>query len=826
MDLINALMNDDVSNEGPNRKRTRIESTTKNANKAPLLDSIRSRLLSTLEDTGQKILTKLDPEQQKVVEVEARIGMLLYDMPSRPTRFQAHLSKPAVNGDSGCYYLDENTRSHNTLHFQSGIDESMLSNVRNALKSQSFQCNTKPIEIIKTSKSGKRWRVSDDNSNNNSNKLPIGENKTLLNRMNLAMVSHFYDLRLNIGLENVVQITTADVNSWEEERIKRRESYWKEECPWRVDLTQVTKRSNSSNNNTSSSSSGSSSSSNSSSGGVEWELEFELDSSYLKKWIHNLKANTGNTTTTTTSKTPVVDSLLLTNELYKLIHSLIPSDKDPLYVPELRPVTDPHIKSEVMKLSQTIESAIYTNRGNNRGNNPNRSSGFIGAMPLPLNRRSLQKVVSHRYYATEKTDGVRYLLFVVKARGKVNSNGSSDSSGSSGDIAVLMNRSKEIFELPGCDAVGSWLKAGTVLDGELVLHRTQQTYPDQRTGKTHIINPQVFLAFDALAIPSNSSNSSNNNNNRGSGGNAPEVPFGNISISVVATLPFSQRKEKVKRCCDVFSHSWEACMRNITTYTPADVTFIIRKNFYEKTQISKLVSNIYSEEGGYVYREDSLRRHHKTDGIILQPDTPYRIGNDEGLLKWKWTELQSIDLSVNFSVSNDAQANIASTSTTNNVSTYPIPVGLSSEGPDGAEIDVTRKGSSWASMGFFDIARLRADSKALNNSRLHSHSNQSRYTNMSNSVQPSIPSIAECVYMPDLGLWRYLHLRKDKNRSNYIGTVLSVYVEQAEQISYFELQYILSQCNSTRYNGNTSAIMEGYRTYMLEVAQSLLSTRK
>ena len=141
MDLVNALMNDNVSNEGPNRKRSRIESTTNNNNnimkKEPLLDSIRERLLSTLIDTGKRILA-LNSDQQKVIEIEARIGMLLYDMPLRPTRFQAHSSKPSIHGDSGCYYLDENTRSKHGLHFQSGVDESMLCTIRDALKSNSL----------------------------------------------------------------------------------------------------------------------------------------------------------------------------------------------------------------------------------------------------------------------------------------------------------------------------------------------------------------------------------------------------------------------------------------------------------------------------------------------------------------------------------------------------------------------------------------------------------------------------------------------------------------------------------------------------------------
>ena len=51
------------------------------------------------------------------------------------------------------------------------------------------------------------------------------------------------------------------------------------------------------------------------------------------------------------------------------------------------------------------------------------------------------------------------------------------------------------------------------------------------------------------------------------------------------------------------------------------------------------------EDGERVYN-DMEGRHHKSDGIIFQPDTPYTFSIDSDLLKWKWVEVRSVDLQV------------------------------------------------------------------------------------------------------------------------------------------------------------------------------------
>jgi hypothetical protein len=90
-------------------------------------------------------------------------------------------------------------------------------------------------------------------------------------------------------------------------------------------------------------------------------------------------------------------------------------------------------------------------------------------------------------------------------------------------------------------------------------------------------------------------------------------------------------------------------------------------------------------------------------------------------------------------------------------------------GPDGTMIDCSKRGRDHVGIGVFDTYRLLAD--------------------IQDSVGGVGNKIAEVVYDASIGLWGYLHLRKDKVEPNFIDTVIGVFMEQAEGISIEELQY-------------------------------------
>lgn len=218
--------------------------------------------------------------------------------------------------------------------------------------------------------------------------------------------------------------------------------------------------------------------------------------------------------------------------------------------------------------------------------------------------------------------------------------------------------------------------------------------------------------------------------------------------------PFHERIELVRssvmpRCQNYINSHWE------TRSNIGSPTILIRKDFLPKQDIRTLLVKVVEEDGSKVFFDPMSggRRHHRSDGIILQPsDLPYTFGTDTNLLKWKWPDLISIDLAVIFE--NDSNPR------------------LLANGPDGIYIDCAKYTDGSLTIGKFDVMRLRGDLQSL------------KKINRG-------PCIAEFAYDVKVGLWTYFHIREDKSTPNHISTVLSVLMEQAESVSIEELHYRL-----------------------------------
>ena len=139
-------------------------------------------------------------------------------------------------------------------------------------------------------------------------------------------------------------------------------------------------------------------------------------------------------------------------------------------------------------------------------------------------------------------------------------------------------------------------------------------------------------------------------------------------------------------------------------------------------------------------------KNHKTDGIIFQPNLPYRNRTDVNLLKWKWGDLASIDLEV------EIVGNV---------------VELYSDAGGGAKV----KFSNSVHFSKQDKARLVADVEHFKR------------------VAKSTPAIVEVALDPASGMWVYMRMRTDKDKSNFITVVMSTMVELAEGVSEEELKY-------------------------------------
>jgi hypothetical protein len=315
------------------------------------------------------------------------------------------------------------------------------------------------------------------------------------------------------------------------------------------------------------------------------------------------------------------------------------------------------------------------------GHARNAKNQFPGAMPLSMCRKDVPQLQQGDYVISEKTDGVRYLLVCVN-------------DGTDTPSACLVDRSMNCFRIAGDAALAGALQIGTVLDGELVHNLTKNT--------------AVFMVFDVLQL----------------------------GREFLMELPFQDRFRKVT--CEVMP----ACEAGTEGgKLLAESLPIVRKRFFRRTDIMSLFGFVTSGGGGgheRVYYEGEWR-HHKTDGVIFQPNTPYCVGMDPSLLKWKWLDLASIDLRARRSGSS---------------------ITLATEG-GGGDIDMT----SLVKLTEPDLMRLRADMHAMGG------------------------NIAEVALDPVTGMWVYMNLRPDKNKPNFISTVMTTLLELAEGITEQELQF-------------------------------------
>ena len=262
----------------------------------------------------------------------------------------------------------------------------------------------------------------------------------------------------------------------------------------------------------------------------------------------------------------------IAQELYSTIKECVPNDVEQDERP--MPLFDSSYEGQAKKLTDAVA-----------GIKPEAPFAFPGSMPFSLSRKSMDVVCKSTYFVTEKTDGVRYLLYVLK---------------SSADIptAVLLARDKKFYAIRGGTEIASALGMDTILDGELVY--------DTALRKT------VFLIFDVLAID---------------------------GVSKV-TKPFSRRLDELKTVVAPRLARVSACS------TADEVTTLLLKNFVRKERMQDLLAMISVQGLSKVWTSRAQRQQHLTDGLIFQPDLPYHPFLDHNLVKWKYPDLCTVDMLV------------------------------------------------------------------------------------------------------------------------------------------------------------------------------------
>ncbi|EGC30428.1 hypothetical protein DICPUDRAFT_50749 [Dictyostelium purpureum] len=102
-----------------------------------------------------------------------------------------------------------------------------------------------------------------------------------------------------------------------------------------------------------------------------------------------------------------------------------------------------------------------------------RTETFPGSMPVNFGKKNFYYVQCNKYYVSEKTDGIRYMLLV-------------DSSG-----VYLIDRKFDFYKLNDYDIIIDIFRKGTLLDGEMVRNVNSKT-PNYLVFDVLSINDQIY----------------------------------------------------------------------------------------------------------------------------------------------------------------------------------------------------------------------------------------------------------------------------------------------------------------------------------------------
>ncbi|KAL6506800.1 hypothetical protein OROHE_022237 [Orobanche hederae] len=217
-----------------------------------------------------------------------------------------------------------------------------------------------------------------------------------------------------------------------------------------------------------------------------------------------------------------------------------------------------------------------------------RSQGFPGSHPVSINREKLQLLRQRYYYATWKADGTRYMMLITM------------------DGCYLVDRHFSFRRVQmrfPCWHVGEKampVKGNhhfTLLDGEMVI----DTLPDSQKQERR------YLVYDMMAIN---------------------------QVSIVER-PFYERWKMIeKEVIGPRNFEKHHIYQSSNPYYRYDLEpfRVRRKDFWLLSTVTKLLKGFIPELS------------HAADGLIFQCwDDPYVPQTHEGLLKWKYPEMNSVD---------------------------------------------------------------------------------------------------------------------------------------------------------------------------------------
>lgn len=229
--------------------------------------------------------------------------------------------------------------------------------------------------------------------------------------------------------------------------------------------------------------------------------------------------------------------------------------------------------------------------------NVTKHRGFPGAQPVSFDRRSMQDIQSRDFYVCEKSDGVRCLMYLTREPGSPRPDGGE----SWIETAYMWDRRDDFYQvrghhfpLPG-DHERFWFNS--VLDGELV----NDLEPDGSI-------VMRFVAFDLLVL----------------------------DTKLLTDRTLDKRLAYLKE----------------SIYNPYDKLF---KQYPDDLRNLPFQFRMKDMQLGYamemMFRDVLPRLKHGNDGLIFTcRTTPYTIGTDQNIIKWKPPHENSIDFKIRLDI--------------------------------------------------------------------------------------------------------------------------------------------------------------------------------
>ncbi|KAJ4958730.1 hypothetical protein NE237_025841 [Protea cynaroides] len=255
-----------------------------------------------------------------------------------------------------------------------------------------------------------------------------------------------------------------------------------------------------------------------------------------------------------------------------------------------------HVESQVMTNDDVLGDAIPADQQDimrqfcyhtlKLGAGAKRNSQFPGSHPVSLNRENLQLLRQRYYYATWKADGTRYMMLITY------------------DGCYLIDRNFSFRRVQmrfptrsANEGLAEKTHNLTLLDGEMIIDTVPDTQKQERR----------YLIYDLMGINGTS----------------------------VVERPFHERwKMLEKEVIDPRNFERQHIHHSRNPYYRYDLEpfRVRRKDFWLLSTVNK------------VLKEFIPRLSHEADGLIFQGwDDPYVTRTHEGLLKWKYPEMNSVD---------------------------------------------------------------------------------------------------------------------------------------------------------------------------------------